>query len=71
MTSHAQLPGIPVPESAAPDAPRPVMYRQGDVLLAPIPALPVDAVSVPRKGRIVLAEGEATGHAHAIAEPDA
>ena len=25
----------------------------------------------PRHGRLVLAEGEATGHAHAIAEPDA
>lgn len=45
------------------------MYRQGDVLLI--------AKSIPRgakpgkrdKGRIVLAYGEATGHAHAIDAP--
>lgn len=45
------------------------MYRQGDVLLVPA-ALPADARKVERNGeRIVLALGEATGHAHAIATP--
>ena len=32
---------------------------------------PQGAKAQPRHGRLVLAEGEATGHAHAIAEPDA
>jgi hypothetical protein len=71
VNPNDQLPGIPVPESASAEAPPPVMYRQGDVLLAPVPALPENAVSVPRKGRIILAEGEVTGHAHAIIDPDA
>jgi hypothetical protein len=44
------------------------MYRQGDVLLVPIDVLPADIEPVPREAeRIVLAHGEATGHAHAIA----
>jgi hypothetical protein len=49
-------------------------YRQGDVLLCAIdPAeLPADAVRVPReRGRLVLAEGEVTGHAHAVDAPSA
>ena len=47
-------------------------YRQGDVLLVAVPAIPEDARLVPRdQGRIVLALGEATGHAHAIADPQA
>ena len=33
--------------------------------------LPAGAIAQPRHGRLVLAEGEATGHAHAIAERDA
>ncbi len=43
------------------------MYRQGDVLLVRVADLPNEA-GQPRdsKGRLVLAEGEATGHAHAI-----
>ena len=52
------------------------MYRQGDILLVPIdedrvpepvrllPPLPRDP-----RGRMVLALGEVTGHAHAIAGP--
>lgn len=44
---------------------RPV--RQGDVYLAPVAALPPGCVEVPLdRGRIVLAYGEQTGHAHAI-----
>lgn len=42
-------------------------HRQGDIYLKPIDKLPEGAVRQPRQGgRIVLAEGEATGHAHAI-----
>jgi hypothetical protein len=42
--------------------------RQGDVLLLRRDeALPINAVELPRdEGRIVLAYGEVTGHAHAI-----
>ncbi len=47
------------------------MYRQGDVLLIPVASLPTGARAAAREnGRIVLALGEATGHAHAIATPD-
>ncbi|GII57176.1 hypothetical protein Pth03_55650 [Planotetraspora thailandica] len=52
------------------------MYRQGDILIVPVPEedLPVSARSLPetprdRRGRLVLALGEATGHAHAIPGP--
>jgi len=45
----------------------PVMVRQGDVLLVPVAAIPGAATPVPRDGgRVVLAYGEVTGHAHAI-----
>lgn len=43
------------------------MYRQGDVLLREIGQLPKGASKVPNDVRIVLAYGEVTGHAHAIA----
>lgn len=47
------------------------MYRQGDVLVVPIAEIPEQAVSADRDGgRIILAYGEATGHAHAIADPE-
>lgn len=45
------------------------MYRQGDVLIVPA-KMPAKAKleEVPREdGRVVLAHGEATGHAHAFA----
>lgn len=46
--------------------------QQGDVLLRRIEAMPKDAKEVKRKnGAIVLAEGEATGHAHRIMDVDA
>lgn len=48
------------------------MYRQGDVLVVPIAAERVpECVPVPRdrRGRMVLARGEATGHAHVISGP--
>lgn len=44
-----------------------MIYRQGDVLLIKIEALPNDVSGVDLdNGRIVLAYGEVTGHAHAI-----
>ena len=48
--------------------PAPVtMVRQGDVLLVRIEAIPDTARPVARdNGRVVLAYGEVTGHAHAI-----
>lgn len=44
------------------------MYRQGDVLLVPVPAALgwEDPVT---NGRAVLALGEATGHAHVLEAP--
>lgn len=49
-------------------------FRQGDVFIERISAIPEDAESIPRgpdaRG-IILALGEATNHAHAIALPEA
>lgn len=43
--------------------------RQGDVALEPVSKLPDGCTEIPNdKGRIVLAYGEVTGHAHAIAD---
>lgn len=44
------------------------MYRQGDVLLITVEDVPADAKKLPRnkRGVVVLAEGEVTGHAHRI-----
>jgi len=52
------------------------MYRQGDVAIIPVDEFPGELAEketkVKRdKGRIVLAYGEVTGHAHAIADPQA
>lgn len=48
------------------------LFRQGDVLIMKVDEVPEDARRVPREdGRIVLAHGEATGHAHAVLERDA
>ena len=48
------------------------LVRQGDVLLVPVDALPEGATEAPRdKGRLVLAYGEVTGHAHVIDAPEA
>lgn len=40
--------------------------RQGDVLIHPVSEIPAGAKKVSPKGRLVLAEGEVTGHAHVI-----
>jgi len=43
------------------------MYRQGDVLIMPVQSIPVGLDPIGRDGsRVVLAHGEATGHAHTI-----
>lgn len=48
------------------------MYRQGDVLLIPVNDLPENLSEVPREnGRLILAHGEATGHAHAVTSREA
>lgn len=47
-------------------------YRQGDVALVPVTTLPEGLTEVPRdRGRLVLAYGEVTGHAHVIDSPEA
>ncbi|BCY11150.1 hypothetical protein [Actinoplanes sp. L3-i22] len=48
------------------------MYRQGDVLIIPVARgeLPACApLPRDRRGRMVLARGEATGHAHVVGGP--
>jgi len=46
------------------------VYRQGDILLRRVDVLPATSSVVARRdGRIVIAEGETTGHAHAIEAP--
>ena len=43
--------------------------RQGDVFLRRIDKLPENLQEIPReRGKVVLAHGEVTGHAHAISE---
>jgi hypothetical protein len=49
----------------------PKHYRQGDVLVIEIDAIPSNATPVEREGgRVILAHGELTGHAHAFAAPN-
>lgn len=43
------------------------MFRQGDVLVVPVDEIPTGLKKVPLEaGRLVLAHGEATGHAHVV-----
>jgi hypothetical protein len=47
-----------------------MIVRQGDVLIMSVPSIPATAKPVDRdNGRVILAYGEVTGHAHAILEP--
>jgi hypothetical protein len=50
------------------------MFRQGDVLLVPVLPAEVPPTVVPaprdRSGRLVLAKGETSGHAHVISGDD-
>jgi hypothetical protein len=43
-------------------------YRQGDVLIRKVDAIPaaVKPVDWTKEGRVILAYGEVTGHAHAL-----
>lgn len=42
-------------------------HRQGDVVLDPIDRLPAGLTRIqPRNGRLIVAEGEVTGHTHAL-----
>lgn len=43
-----------------------ILFRQGDVLLELVAAIPAGAKDVTPTDRIVLAYGEVTGHAHAV-----
>ena len=48
------------------------VFRQGDVVLIPVSKLPQKIVATKRQhNRLILAEGEATGHAHAISDENA
>jgi hypothetical protein len=48
------------------------LYRQGDVLLVGVEAVPEGTASIAReRGRLVLARGELTGHAHVVSAPEA
>ena len=43
------------------------MFRQGDVLIVPVDEVPDRTKPIAReRGRLVLAHGEATGHAHVV-----
>ena len=45
------------------------IFRQGDVLIERVSKIPAGAKVRPRDhGRVILAYGEVTGHAHAIAD---
>ena len=44
--------------------------RQGDVLIERVRALPANAKPQERNGRVVLADGEVTGHAHRVERAD-
>ena len=41
-------------------------YRQGDILIEDVDQLPADAAPQTRLQRIVVAQGEATGHHHVL-----
>lgn len=43
------------------------IYRQGDVLLISVDAIPRDAKACKIEGDVILAYGEVTGHAHRLA----
>ena len=49
-----------------------IHYRLGDVLIERVPSLPANRTKLAREnGRVILAHGEVTGHAHAISAANA
>lgn len=69
--TDSERPSAPAPGAEPSSAPAlaftPAQVRQGDVLLVPVAEVPAGARRLARAGgRVVLAEGEVTGHAHAI-----
>jgi len=49
-----------------------MQFRQGDVFIQAVKEIPTNAVKQKANGgKVILAEGEATGHAHAVAERNA
>lgn len=48
-----------------------LIHHHGDVVFIPVDTIPKNAQETERdeRGRIVVAEGEVTGHAHAITAP--
>ena len=47
-----------------------MLYQQGDVLIERVEAIPeTKKASKKINGRYILAEGEVTGHAHAVVDP--
>jgi hypothetical protein len=47
------------------------MFRQGDILLVPVPEAPEGRRAKAESGRLILARGEVTGHHHSVAVQDA
>lgn len=47
------------------------MFQQGDVLIKKVDCVPNGRILPRKNGRIILAEGEATGHCHSINVEDA
>ena len=41
-------------------------YRQGDILIQEVDQIPADATPQTRLRRVIVAEGEATGHQHVL-----
>lgn len=44
-------------------------YRQGDVLIVRVDKIEITEEAPRENGRVILAHGEVTGHAHALCEP--
>ena len=45
-------------------------YRQGDVLVERVESVTIETAEPRENGSVILAHGEVTGHAHAIAAPN-
>jgi hypothetical protein len=63
MNAHSTRPDA----ASDPDAASTRQYRHGDLLIEAVEAIPADAKCKPG---LVLAEGEATGHAHRLRTDD-